>query len=64
MKERFESLCKSFKLFIIGGDTHKKIFIIIEQQNRVSTIKDMLHSQHFQNSITTNSKWWVVTNCY
>ena len=64
MKDRFEALCKSFNLFIIGGHTQKKIFIIIEEQNRVFTIRDMLCLQYFHNSITTNSKSWVVTNCY
>ena len=54
MKERFESLCKSFNLFIIGGHTHKKIFIIIEEQNRVSIIRDMLCPQHFPIKIVTH----------
>ena len=61
MNYRFESSCKSFNLFIIGGHNYKKIFIKIEEQNRVSIIRDMLCPQHFHISVRTNSKLWVVT---
>ena len=64
MNQRFERSCKRFNLFVIGGHTFKKIFTIIEEQNRVSIITYMLCLQHFHNSVIANSKWWVVTNCY